>query len=231
MLKFSRLLIAVALLSLGFTQAVRAADGDTAYIVTYFDTAFADKDKARLLAKKFGEASQKEDGNLRFEVLQRIGQPDQFMILEAWKDKDAATAHGAAGGTREFREKLAPMLRGAYDERPHTALGVGEVKVPAAKSRGGIFAVTHVDIIPPEKDRGVNMTKDMANQSRNDKGSIRFEVLTQNNRPNHMTVIEIWNNQQSITAHAASAAKKQYRETLTPMSGSLYDERFFRQIN
>mgnify|MGYP003340446181 CR=1 FL=1 len=50
MLKFSRLLIAVALLSLGFTQAVRAADGDTAYIVTYFDTAFADKDKARLMA-------------------------------------------------------------------------------------------------------------------------------------------------------------------------------------
>ena len=29
------------------------------------------------------------------EVLQRIGQPDQFMILEAWKDKDAAAAHGA----------------------------------------------------------------------------------------------------------------------------------------
>ena len=73
--------------------------------------------------------------------------------------------------------------------------------------------------MPTEKERGVNMTKDMANQSRSDKGNIRFEVLTQNSRPNHMTVIEIWNNQQSITAHAASAAKKQYRETLTPMSG------------
>jgi quinol monooxygenase YgiN len=90
MLKFSRLLIAVALLSLGFTQVARAADGDTAYIVTYFDTNFADKDKARLLAKKLGDASQKEDGNLRFEVLQRIGQPEQFMILEAWKDKASA---------------------------------------------------------------------------------------------------------------------------------------------
>ena len=74
MLKFSRLLIAVALLSLGFTQGARAADGDTAYIVTYFDTVFADKDKAKLLAKKLADASQKEDGNLRFEVLQRIGQ-------------------------------------------------------------------------------------------------------------------------------------------------------------
>ena len=231
MLKSSRLLIAILLLALGFTPSVRAADGDTAYIVTYFDTANAESEKARQLAKKLGAASQKEEGNLRFEVLQRIGHPDQFMILEAWKDKDAAAAHGAAAGTREFREKLAPMLRGAYDERPHTALGVGEVNVPAAKSRGGIFAVTHVDIIPPEKERGVGMTKDMANQSRNDKGSIRFEVLTQNNRPNHMTVIEIWNNQSSIAAHAASASKKQYRETLTPMSGSLYDERFFRLIN
>ena len=231
MLKFSRLLIAVALLSLGYTQAARAADGDVAYVVSYFDTNNADKDKARALAKKLGEAALKEDGNLRYEVLQRVGHPDQFAILAAWKDKDAAAAHGNAAAMREFREKLTPMLRSAYDERPHTALGVGDVKVPAAKSRAGIFAVTHVDIVPTEKERGVNMTKDMANQSRSDKGNIRFEVLTQNSRPNHMTVIEIWDNQQSIAAHAASAAKKQYRETLSPMSGSLYDERFFRQIN
>ncbi len=231
MLKFSRLLIAVALLTLGFTHSARAADSDTAYTVTYFETSFADKDKVSTLARKLSDASSKEDGNLRFEVLQRIGQPDQFAILAAWKDKAAATAHGEAGHTKEFREKLSPILRGAYDERPHTALGVGDVTVPAAKSRDGIFGVTHVDIVPTEKERGVNLVKEMAGNSRNDAGNIRFEALTQNSRPNHMTVVEIWTDKAANDANEAAPHKIKFRETLTPMSGSLYDERFYRQIN
>lgn len=231
MLKLLRLLAALAIMSLGFTQTVRAADADTAYIVTYFETNFADKDKARTLLRALATASAKENGNLRFEVLQRIGHPDQFSVLEAWKDKDAHAAHAAAAHTREFRDKLAPMQRGAYDERPHTALGVGPVSVPAAQSRGGIFVVTHVDIIPPEKDRGVAATKEMAEQSRPAAGALRFEVLTQNNRPNHMTVLEIWKDKKSSDAHESAAFKKQYRENLTPMSGSLYDERFYKLIN
>ena len=47
MLKFSRLLIAIVLLSLGHMHTASAADSDTAYIVTYFETSFADKDKVR----------------------------------------------------------------------------------------------------------------------------------------------------------------------------------------
>lgn len=227
---FARILLAAAL-ALGITHTARAAEADVAYVVTYIEVNAADKDKAAALLGKLAAASAKENGNLRFETMQRIGQPDQFVILEAWQSKDAQAAHAAAAHTREFRDGLTPLLRSAYDERPHTALGVGPVSTPAAKNKGAVFAVTHVDIVPTEKDRGVNMTKDMANQSRSDKGNLRFEALTQNSRPNHMTVVEIWDNQASIAAHAASAAKKQYRNTLTPMSGSLYDERFYLLLN
>ena len=231
MLKFSRLLIAVALLSLGYTHSVSAANNDTAYLVSYFETNFADKDKVRALARKLSDARNKEDGNLRFEVLQRIGQADQFVILETWKDKAAAAAHADAAHTKEFREKLGAILRGAYDERPRTALGVGDVKAQAAKSRGGIFGVTHVDIVPTEKERGVNLVKEMAGNSRSDAGNIRFEALTQNSRPNHMTVVEIWKDKAASDGNEATPHKIKFRETLTPMSGSLYDERFYRQIN
>ncbi len=231
MQNFLRLFVALAIVTLGFSHTARAADGDTAYVVAYFETAFADKDKVRALARKLSEAVAREDGNLRFEVLQRVGQPDQFAILEAWKDKAALTAHAEAASTREFREKLGAMLRSPYDERPHTALGVGAVGVAAEKSRTGIFALTHVDIVPTEKDKGVSLVKEMAEQSRSDPGNIRFEVLTQNSRPNHMTVIELWKDKHAIDAHSATAAKKKFRETLSPMSGSLYDERFYRSIN
>ena len=117
MLKFSRLPIAVALLSLGYTHTISAADNDTAYIVSYFETNFADKDKVCALACELSDARNKEDGNLRFEVLQRIGQADQFSILAAWKDKTAAAAHADAAHTKEFRETLTPMSGSLYDER------------------------------------------------------------------------------------------------------------------
>jgi len=228
---FTSLLTVLTVLSLGFSPVAGAADSETAYVVSYFETGFADKDQASALARKLSDASGKEDGNLRFEVLQRIGQPDQFVILEAWKDKTAGAAHVAAGHTREFREKIRPILRGAYDERPHSALSVSNVQVPATKSRGAIFGVTHVDIVPMEKERGVNLVKEMAGNSRSDTGNIRFEALTQNSRPNHMTVVEIWMDRAASDANESTPHKIKFRETLTPMSGSLYDERFYRQIN
>jgi quinol monooxygenase YgiN len=231
MQSFVRILLVFPLLTLSLTQTARAAEADVAYIVTYFEVNAADKDKAAALGRTLAAAGAKENGNLRFEFLQRIGYPDQFAILEAWSSKDAQAAHAKAAHTVEFRDKLAPMLRGAYDERPHTALGVGPVGTPAAKSKGAIFVVTHVDIIPPEKDKGVNATKEMADRSRSESGNIRYEALTQNSRPNHMTVVEIWDNQKSIEAHASQAHKKQYRTQLMPMSGSLYDERFYLLVN
>ncbi len=115
--KFSRLLIAVALLSVGYVHSASAADGNTAYIMSYFETNFADKDKVRALARKLSDTSNKEDGNLRFEFLQRIGQADQFSILAAWKDKTATAAHADAAHIKEFRETLTPMSGSLYDER------------------------------------------------------------------------------------------------------------------
>ena len=115
--KFSRLLIAVALLSVGYVHSASAADGDTAYIMSYFETHFADKDKVRALARKLSDTSNKEDSNLRFEVLQRIDQADQLSILAAWKDKTATAAHADAAHTKEFRETLPPMRGSLYDER------------------------------------------------------------------------------------------------------------------
>jgi quinol monooxygenase YgiN len=91
--------------------------------------------------------------------------------------------------------------------------------------------VTHVDIAPTEKERGVNLVKEMAGNSRSDAGNIRFEALTQNSRPNHMTVVEIWKDKAASDGNEAAPHKIKFRETLTPMSGSLYDERFYRQIN
>jgi quinol monooxygenase YgiN len=231
-MKFSirNVLIRVCL-SLGLVPVAQAADG--AYIVTYIETGASVADKARGLIRQLGHASRKEAGMVRFETLQRIGHPGQFAILELWADKNAQEAHAAAAHTKDFREKLQPLLRAPYDARPHTALSVspGPAGKAAAAAKGSIYAVTHVDIVPKLKDQGVEAVKQLSEAGRKGQGNHRFESLTQASRPNHMTLVEIWKDRKAVDQHATADHVRQFREKLLPMSGSLYDERFYQVLD
>lgn len=203
---------------------------DAAYVVSYFETTPAAAQDATALARAFGETSRKDVGNLRFDVLQRVGQPNQFSIIEVWKDTGAQAAHAGAQHTQQFREKLKPLLRSPYDERPHTALNVGQPQMSGA-ARETLYVVTHVDFIPPEKENGIGMVKTLAEASRKDDGNLRFEGLQQNSRPNHMTLVEAWKDGRTLDAHGITPHMKAFREKLAPVSGSLFDERIYWSIN
>ena len=226
-------LLALFGFALPVTQHAHGQDSTVVYVVTYFETVPADAPKAAEIARELAAASRKDSGNLRFEVLQRVGQTDHFVILEAWKSKEIHAAHAKAAHTTQFRQKLAPLLRGPYDERPHGGLAVASPAEPikTAATTPPVYVVTHVDIIPPEKDKGIQATRELAEASRRDTGNLRFDVLQQLNRPNHMTVVEVWESRQAVDSHAAAQHMKQFREKLMPMSGSLYDERFYRILN
>ena len=216
------------MLACGAAQTALAQDA--AYVVSYFETTPAAQSEAAALARAFGEASRKEDGNLRFDVLQRIGQPNHFSIIEAWRDAKAQAAHAAAANTKQFREKLQALLRSPYDERPHAALNVGAMQAAGA-NRETIYVVTHVDFIPPEKENGIAMVKTLSETSRKDDGNLRFEGVQQMSRPNHMTLIEAWKDQKAVDTHGVTPHMKQFREKLAPASGALFDERFYKSIN
>jgi quinol monooxygenase YgiN len=227
------MLLALFGFALSVTQHAHSQDSTVFYIVTYFETIPTEAPKAAEMARELASATRKDSGNLRFEVLQRIGQTDQFVFLEAWKSKDAHAAHAKSGHATQFRQKLAPLLRGPYDERPHGGLSVAAPGEPIKTSgtTPPVYVVTHVDIIPPEKDKGIQATRELAEASRRETGNLRFEVLQQSNRPNHMTVVEVWESRQTVDTHGAAQHMKQFREKLMPMSGSLYDERFYRVLN
>ena len=96
--------------------------------------------------------------------------------------------------------------------------------------KNAIYAVTHVDVTPNFKDDCVVMLKTVADESRKQPNSLRFEAWQQNNRANHFTVTEIWKNRGSEQAHMVSTAQKEFREKLGPMSGALYDERLYKSV-
>jgi quinol monooxygenase YgiN len=198
------------------------------YSVTYVEVMPTAKADAVTLLRRYREAAQKEGGNLRCEVVQRIDQPHQFAILEIWKDHAAFEAHGKSATTAEMREKIAAIRNAPTDERVHTALSVGRIDAPA---RGGIYVATHVDVIPPRKDDGVAALKRLGEDARRDHDNLRFEVVQQTNRPNHFTVIEIWRDANAVETHSMAAPTREFRDKLATMTGALYDERIYRAID
>jgi len=220
------------MLVLGAAGEARAqgSGSNAVYLVTYVEVMPAAKVKAAALFRQLGKASREAAGNLRFEVLQRRDRPNHFAIIETWRDQAAEDANLAADHTKKFREKLQPMLSSAYDERPHTGLAVGPVDAGAGSKGAAVYAVTHVDIIPPKKDDGIAALQQLAEPSRRDAGNLRYEVLQQNSRPNHFTLVEIWRGQSAVENHEVAPHTRKFREMLLPMSGSLYDQRLYRAL-
>jgi quinol monooxygenase YgiN len=195
------------------------------YVVTYIEVAPKSADAAAALTRAYRDASRKE-GAGQFDVYQRLNAPHHFAIVEQWKDTAAFMAHAEAAHTKRFRDGLAAHRIAPYDERRHHTLSAG---APADAS-DGLVAVTHVDIIPTERDAGIASVKALAEQSRGTPGNLRYDALTQSNRPNHMTLVEVWRDQDAYQAHLVAAHMKAFRDSLLPRSGSLYDERLYKAL-
>jgi quinol monooxygenase YgiN len=205
-----------------------APSGGTAYVVTYIEVAPSAQGDVAGLLKAVAAASRTEPGNERYDVLQRIDRENQFAILEAWTDLKAAEAHLSGAALKQFKEKLKPVEISFYDERPSN--GIAVAPSPAEAGKDAIYAVTHVDVTPPNKDACIAMLKQLAEDARKEPGAVRFEAWQQNNRGNHFTVTEIWKSRAAIDGHIVAPATKEFREKLGPMSGALYDERLYRSL-
>lgn len=273
MLRYLRYICALLLagfIIVGAAGSLRAADVKLAdgsmlsdkpfYIVTYIEVDPAATGKARKLIKKHSADSKKDAGSLSFEALQRSERKNHFILLEAWKDQDARNTHAKAEHTLTFRKALQPLLYSPFDERAHVALVAGDpAKAPKAGKRA-VYVVTHVDIIPTEQippckrqvsengPCGIAMVKNLVGDARKGAGNLRFDALTQANRPNHMEIIEVWKSASAQERHTVSKVVKDFRDALSaikpgsgvssdptvllnPLTGSLYDERLFRSID
>jgi quinol monooxygenase YgiN len=225
------LLFSIAIPVLGFAQAARADEASEAavYVVSYIEVMPPSQGEAVALLKQYREASRKDAGNMRLEVLQQSGRPDHFALVEMWQDQKAFEAHGMAAHTAQWRDKLQPLRVSPQDERVHKGLAVGAML--AAPTAGATYVVTHADAIPPAKDDALALLKQLAEASRKDNGNVRFEVLQQGSRQNHCTIVEVWKDQQALEAHTMAAHTRQFRDKFQPMSGSLYDERLYKALD
>jgi len=224
-------LFSIVLPALGFAQAARADEASDAavYLVSYIEVMPSSQGEASALLRQYREASRKEAGSMRLEVLQQSSRPDHFALVEIWQDQQAFAAHSKAAPTTQLRAMLQPLRVSPYDERVHKGLAMGSTLT--VRAAGALYVVTHADAIPPGKDEALTLLKQLAEASRKEDGNMRFEVWQQSSRQNHCTVVEIWQDQQAHNAHTMAAHTRQFREKFQPLSGSLYDERLYKALD
>ena len=93
-----------------------------------------------------------------------------------------------------------------------------------------IYVVTHVDIIPPEAAAGTKLVQQYVTDTRKDKGIVRVEAGSEISRGNHISIVEVWQNQKAFDEHVAAAHTRQFRQQLDPKLGSPYDERLHHSV-
>lgn len=227
-------------------------------IVSYVEVSADNATDAEVLIRAYVKDSHAVQGNLEAEALRRIHHNNHFVILESWATPAAYDKHLTATKTRLFRSKLQPTLIAPMDVRRHAVLTTASEQ-PSVEDQSMVYVVTHVDVVPPQQFSPCTVAPDPAGPCANDlikafaassrdhDGNRLFEVLTQSNRGNHMTVIEAW---QNVAAHAAHHEHKDtviFRSALAGtnpnikfdtgsflpkdlMIGSLWDERLYVKL-
>ncbi len=109
----------------GFSMGPKTADAANAglYVMIHLDVAPPSFAALQVPLKPFVDASRKEEGVLRFDLLQHVDpRQNHITVLEAWKSVAAFDAHQASAATKTFRANLHPILGALYDQRLYKAI-------------------------------------------------------------------------------------------------------------
>ena len=219
----------LSMVFLGSSALTAQAPDVSVHAVSYVDVLPASRGPAVAALKQYRDSSRKDDGFVRIELFEQIGRPGHLAVIETWRDQKASDAHGMAAHTQQLLSTLQPIRSSGYDQRPYKTVTVGPA--PAAAGGQTIFVVTHVDVVPNPQNDPPGLLKRLAETSRSEKGNVRFDVLQHMMRANHFTIVEAWQSQSALDAHAAAAHTRQYRDTLQPMAGGPLDERLYKAVD
>jgi quinol monooxygenase YgiN len=95
-----------------------AAGSDTIFMQVHLDVFPPGLAPTLVAVKEVAEAARKDNGNLRYDVVQSVKAPMSHMTLfAAWQGRKAFDAYEMSDAAREFRDKVGPLLGSPFDDR------------------------------------------------------------------------------------------------------------------
>jgi len=90
-----------------------------------------------------------------------------------------------------------------------------------------LYVVTYIDVFPQFAAATTAALKQFAADSSKDAGSVRIEVLRDQERTNHFTILEVWRDRAAYDAHLQQPNTKLFREKVQPGLGGPLDTRLY----
>jgi len=202
------------------------AQQQVSYAVTYIELKTPAIADGRQALRDYAQLGRKEKGNLRYQVFEETGRPSRFAIIEAWVSRDAQDSHFHSPATLRWQARLSAWRSAPDDRRVFAPLYAGA----PANHTGPVFVMTHVDVMPPYANGCAGLLKAMRAETPEDPGNNGYDVLRQDHEPNHFAVAEAWSSFKDQEAHVAATHTILFRQKLLPMTGALYDERVFEEV-
>jgi quinol monooxygenase YgiN len=223
-----RLVLAMAILAATLPDPAHAK-GSPLSLVTYISVMPNAVVSGATLLERYRDASRKEAGNQRLDVLHETTRPNRFVILEVWRDEAGFMSHGKAANTLHFRDELEEIQIAPRDVR--VSSGVHGRPAKGGDRPGAIYVLTHVDVFAQYEVDCLALLDTMSIDTSHDDGNLGYEVPPEPDHPNHFTVIEEWTTRRSRDVRLVAAHTRAFRERLLPMEGALYDARLYNELD
>lgn len=96
----------------------KAPSANTIIIVSHADVAGGNTQNLMRAFAPLSEASRKENGMLRYEILDEVpAHANHFRLIEEWASAAAFETHNRAAHTQTYRQTILPWLGTPYDQR------------------------------------------------------------------------------------------------------------------
>jgi quinol monooxygenase YgiN len=209
-------------------QAPAAPPGPS-YVLTYLEFAPSAVSNAIAAMRTYRDASRREPGARTVDIYQEAGHPHRFILREIWQDRAAFDTHSKAPSTAQLNNAIRPIHFGPPQVGVHIEYWMSPTK-PSGPNDA--FVITHIDVGGMNVPRLKGMLDALGPASVNDAGLVRFEILDEvPAHPNHFRFFEQWNNEANWAAHHTAAHTRKFRDDVTPILGTPYDQRLYRLVN
>ena len=232
-MKSTRRVILAAMLALGAATAVQ---GQTAgvppgpsYVLTYLEFAPESVIAAMTAMRTYRDVSRRETGARTVDIYQETGHPHRFILREIWQDRAAYDRHAMASSTSNFNAAIKPIHFGPPAVGVHIEYWTSPAKPTGAND---VFVISHIDVGGNNVPRLKGLLDTLGPATASDVGLVRYEILDEvPAHANHFRFFEQWSSEANWATHHTSAHARAFRDGVTPILGTPYDQRLYRLVN
>lgn len=222
MMKVCAALAMSAVISQASPASAAEPDAAPRLLVTYFEAPPAKAPRLVRQLETYAAALPRTHAAVEVQVLAEEGRPNRLAVIERWP----LGAAPDAGALTALEDKVAPLLQAPADRRDHGVLVIWSGR----RLTGPFHMLMHVDVVPAGADMAAKTLSAQKELVLSAPGALGFEAATQQGRPNHFAVHEVWRSRAAYEAYAASRGGRDLRTALATAKGALFDDRFYQPV-